>query len=267
MQRLIQNIKKLYVVLATINPAKSLILAGALICSFILLLTGCAAINESMEPTAHVESSVPADLPAYSGPKARISVQRFDVRAAKAGNEIGNGLRDMLATALLESNRFSVLERQELSSIMQEQELSASGAVGKESRIQRGILIGSDLMITGAVTEFEGKASGGGGGLGVGGLIGGVIGGIGATMNKAHIGIDLRIVNVATGEIIAAKKVVGEAKDANIGTIVGGFGGGVFGGAGLGMYKNTPMEKAIRICIGEAVKYLSSAVPPQYYKY
>jgi curli biogenesis system outer membrane secretion channel CsgG len=227
---------------------------------------GCTAINNAMEPTAHEESTAAPEVANYNGPKARIAVQRFDVRAAKANGEIGDGLRDMLATALVQSNHFSVVERQELSSLMQEQELSASGAIEKSTRAKRGALKGADLIITGAVTEFEGHASGGGGGL-LGGMIGGVVGGLGAAMNKAHIGVDLRIVDTSTGEVIAAKKIVGEANDASLGTLLGGFGGGYFGGAGLGMYKNTPMEKAVRICIDEAVKYLIAAIPQQYYKY
>ena len=38
-------------------------------------------------------------------------------------------------------------------------------------------------------------------------------------------------------------------------------------GAGLGAYANTPMEKAIRICIIEAVRYISQTIPASYYKY
>jgi len=38
-------------------------------------------------------------------------------------------------------------------------------------------------------------------------------------------------------------------------------------GAGLSGYANTPLEKAIRVCIIEAVKYISGSVPPGYFKY
>jgi curli biogenesis system outer membrane secretion channel CsgG len=227
---------------------------------------GCASINDAMEPTAHEKSTVVPDLANYNGPKARIAIQRFDVKAAKANGEIGDGLRDMLATALVQSNHFSVVERQELPSLMQEQELSASGATEKSTRIKRGALKSADLIITGTVTEFEDHDTSTGVGV-FGGTISGVVGGLGTVINRAYIGVDLRIVDTSTGEVIAAKKVVGKATDASIGSLVGGFGGGYFGGAGLGMYKNTPMEKAVRICIDEAVKYLIAAVPQKYYKY
>jgi len=35
----------------------------------------------------------------------------------------------------------------------------------------------------------------------------------------------------------------------------------------LGAYANTPMEKAIRICIIEAVRYIAQVIPANYYKY
>jgi curli biogenesis system outer membrane secretion channel CsgG len=240
----------------------SVILCGLMAVS----LTGCATM---MQPTAQIDNNAgAAALPPYSGPKARIAVADFDVKAAKATGEIGSGLREMLITALMNSNRFSVLERQALSAVMQEQELSASGAVQQGAQVQRGQLKAADLIITAAVTEFEPNASGGAAGLGGGGGVGsGILGGIlGAALNKAHMALDIRIVDTSTSEILASTRVQGEASD-----IAGGFMMGFMGswglGTGLGAYANTPMEKAIRICIIEAVRYISQTIPANYYKY
>ena len=35
----------------------------------------------------------------------------------------------------------------------------------------------------------------------------------------------------------------------------------------LGVYNNTPMEKAIRVTIDKAVEYLSSKTPAEYFHY
>jgi len=243
------------------------LLIGTVLSLTILLLTGgCAALEQYTQPKAEAVSAVPASLPPYQGPRARISVTRFDVRAAKANQAIGDGLRDMLATALIQSQRFSVLERQELGAILKEQELSATGAVGKGARVSRGKIKGADLMVVASVTEFEPGAAGTRGGIGGGGWIP-AIAAIGGAVKKAHLAIDLRVINTATSEAVAATKIQGEAKDINLGGIAGGFfGGGALGG-GLQMYSKTPMEKAIRICIGKAVEYLSQAIPHRYYKY
>lgn len=241
----------------------------AIVSIFLLALSfyGCASM---MQPTASVDNNAGAQpLPPYSGPKARIAVADFDVKAAKATGEIGDGLREMLVTALVNSNRFSVVERQALDAVMQEQELSASGAAEQgKGGPQRGKIKTADLVITAAVTEFEPQASGGAAGIGGGGGIGsGILGGLlGAAMNKAHMALDIRIIDTSTSEVITATRVQGQASDIAGGVMAGFFGGWGLG-AGLSAYSNTPMEKAIRICIIEAVRYISQAAPPTYYKY
>jgi curli biogenesis system outer membrane secretion channel CsgG len=210
-----------------------------------------------------------APLPPYSGPKARIAVADFDVKAAKATGEIGTGLREMLLTAMVNSNRFSVLERQQLSAVMQEQELSASGAAQQGAGgPQRGKIKTADLIVTAAVTEFEPAASGGSAGIGGGGgVASGVLGGLlGAAMNKSHMAMDIRIVDTSTSEVLASTRVQGQASDVAGGFMMGFMGSWALGG-GLGAYANTPMEKAIRICIIEAVRYIAQVIPANYYKY
>jgi curli biogenesis system outer membrane secretion channel CsgG len=233
-----------------------------------LSVAGCAALN--LQPTAQVDNNAGTQaMPPYSGPKARIAVADFEVKAAKANYEIGSGLREMLITALVNSNRFSVVERQALSAVMQEQELSASGAAQAGSGPQRGNIRTADLIVTAAVTEFEPQASGGSAGIGGGGGVGsGILGGmLGAALNKAHMALDIRIVDTSTSEVLAATRVQGQASD-----IAGGFMAGLLGtngglGVGLSAYSNTPMEKAIRVCIIEAVRYLSQTISANYYKY
>jgi len=236
----------------------------------IMSLVGCASLQQLMQPTAQVDNNAgAAPLPPYSGPKARIAVADFDVKAAKATGEIGSGLREMLVTALINSSRFSVVERQALAAVMQEQELSASGvAQAGSGGPQRGKIKTADLIVTAAVTEFEPQASGGRAGVGGGGGVGsGILGGLlGAALNKAHMALDIRIVDTSTSEVLAATRVQGQASD-----IAGGIMAGFFGswglGVGLSAYANTPMEKAIRVCIIEAVRYISQTIPANYYKY
>ncbi len=244
---------------------KKLLLAG---CIFLAVtFAGCASL---MQPSAQVDNYAgAAPLPPYSGPRARIAVADFDVKAAKAGGEIGTGLREMLVTALINSSRFSVVERQALNAVMQEQELGASGAAQPGAGgAQRGKIKTADLIITAAVTEFEPEASGGRAGIGGGGGVGsGVLGALlGASLNKAHMALDIRIIDASTSEVLAATRVQGQASDVSGGAL-GGFFGNWALGAGLYGYANTPMEKAIRICIIEGVRYISQTIPANYFKY
>ncbi len=232
-------------------------------------LIGCATLQQMTQPTAQVDNNAGAQsLPPYSGPKARIAVADFDVKAAKATGEIGTGLKEMLVTALINSSRFSVVERQVLNAVMKEQELAASGAAQTGTGAQRGQIKTADLIITAAVTEFEPQASGGSAGIGGGGGIGsGILGGLlGAAMNKAHMALDIRIVDTSTSEVLAATRVQGQATDVSGGIMAGFMGSWALGG-GLSGYANTPMEKAIRICIIEAVRYISQTISANYFKY
>ena len=238
------------------------------ICGFLLM--GASVCYAFLQPTAHVDNNAGASsLPPYAGPKARVAVADFDVKAAQAGGSIGTGLREMLVTALTNSNRFRVVERQVLNAVMQEQELAASGAAqAGAGGAERGKIKTADLIITAAVTEFEPNAKGGAAGIGGGGGVGhGFLGGgIGGALHKAHMAMDIRIIDSSTSEILTSTRVQGEATD-----VGGGIGIGFMGswglGAGLSGYANTPMEKAIRVCIVEAVNYLSQTIPANYYKY
>jgi curli biogenesis system outer membrane secretion channel CsgG len=221
-----------------------------------------------MEPQAKVTSGggpgiQQAQQEAYNGPKARIAVSRFTDRTAKGWwtGQIGDGMAEMLTTSLFNTNRFIVLERQTLKDVIAEQDLGASGRIRKETAAPIGQIEGAELLVTGAVTEFEPGSSGIGGGIGGGSssIIGGILGGI----KKSHIAIDIRVIDTRTSRILAATTVEGKATD--IGGL-GGLAGGHLGG-GLGGWHKQPIEKALRVAIGAAVDFIASQTPAQYYHY
>ena len=208
-----------------------------------------------------------AQAVAYNGPKARIAVSRFKDKTGKGWwtGRIGDGMADQLVTALFNTNRFIVLERQTLGDVLSEQDLGASGRVRQDTAAPIGEIEGAELLVVGAVTEFEGAASGAKGGIG--GFGKGILGGIMGGFKKAHMAIDLRIIDTRTSRIVAATSVEGEATDVNLGGLVGGWGGSGALAGGLGGWKNTPTEKALRLCIKDAVKFVVSKTPQTYYHY
>ena len=197
------------------------------------------------------------------GPKARVAVGDFQVKAAGASIEIGDGLREMLLTALFNNNRFIVLERQAIKDVILEQDLGASGMVKQETAPVLGELEGAEILVYGVVSEFKPDASGGGIDMGMARIP--LKFGMGKS--KSHMAIDLRAVDTSTGRILFAARVEGKASDydTRIGTRVGG--GNTIMPVSLGTYNNTPMEKAIRVCIDRAVEVLGSKVPSHYYHY
>lgn len=209
---------------------------------------------------------------AYNGPKARIAISRFTdkTRSGWYTTGIGDGMADQLATALFNSNRFIVLERRQIKDVLREQDLGASGRVRKDTAAAIGQIEGAELLITGAVTEFERNTSGRGGsiggGSGVGGLLGNIVGSVAGSMKSSHIAIDVRIIDARTSRIVAATSVQGTANDVNLGGALSRYtGNGAFRGA-LSGWEREPIGKALRIAINEAVNFVSSKTPPMYYR-
>ncbi|MDH4184711.1 MAG: CsgG/HfaB family protein, partial [Nitrospinota bacterium] len=170
-------------------------------------------------------------------------------------------LADMLTTSLFNSNRFIVLDRQDHQDVMAEQDLGASGRIKGGTQAPIGQMEGAELLVTAAVTAFKGDAGGVMGGVGV--PVGAGVIGLGGSGKNAYMAIDLKVVDTKTGRLVAATTVEGKSTDWFVG--LGGIIGGVGIPAGIGVYQNTPAEKAIRVCIVKAVEYISSMTPAQYY--
>lgn len=242
---------------------------------YLLALAAFGISLISCAPTATVTSGegpsiAEAQAERYDGPKARLAVGEFTDKTAKGEGEsgwfglygfhfkeIGDGMREMLTTALFNTNRYIVLERQQLDEVLKEQDLAAAGRVKKETAAPTGEIYGADLIITAAVTEFEGSAKGAGGGTRVLGVT------VGGGVKKAHLAIDVRIIDAKTSQIVAAAAVTGSA------TSFGALGGANIGGrlpVALGGWSKTPTEQAIRTCIQKAVEYIVSKTPAEYYR-
>lgn len=200
----------------------------------------------------------------YDGPKARIAVADFEDKMSSAGYyraEYGRGMSDMLATALFNTNRYIVLEREKLQAVIAEQNLGASGRVRRETAAPIGEIEGAELLITAAITGFDPGVAGGGGGLG--GLLGGAFGAIAGSFKRAHVAMDLRVVDTRTSRVVSATNVEGSATGfAGGGALIGGALGGALGG-----FAKTPMETAIREMIQKAVDFVVSKTPQTYYRH
>ncbi len=136
--------------------------------------------------------------------KKRVAVFVFQDKTDKRfrwwdGRSVGDGLADMLTTALVKSGKYIVLERQEIDRLLQEQDLGGSGIVTPESAAKIGKMLGVELAVMGAVTEFGHSKSE------IGGAVKGL--GLGVKSQSATVAVDVRLVNTSTGEILAAEAV------------------------------------------------------------
>ncbi|MFO7892046.1 MAG: CsgG/HfaB family protein [bacterium] len=143
-------------------------------------------------------------LNAFPQLKKRVAVFTFEDKSKHGwhwwnGKPPGEGMADMLTTELVKSGKYRVIERQEIAQLMEEQNMGMTGRVTEQSAAQIGKLLGVELAIMGAVTEFGYSESD------KGGRIKGI--GLGVSSKKATVAIDVRFVNTETGEILAADNV------------------------------------------------------------
>lgn len=136
------------------------------------------------------------------------------------GNQMGaisNQLRDLFTTEIVEKgkNKLRVVERERLNEIRGELNFQQSGEVDVATVQKIGKLLGVKYVMTGKVTRFAYKESGFKTGWGVGALVGRATGDstAGAVAGSVNVKkasftgrLDVRLIEVETGEILGAWK-------------------------------------------------------------
>ncbi|UCE06161.1 MAG: hypothetical protein JSW07_21695 [bacterium] len=108
--------------------------------------------------------------------KPYIAVFPFeDANARTEVAKLGQTLTEMLITALIQGNRFSVMERVQLEKILEEQSLTQTGVIDVETAIEVGKLSGLEGVIVGSISQL-----------------------------KTSIEADARLIEVETGKALAA---------------------------------------------------------------
>lgn len=128
----------------------------------------------------------------FAQAKIRIAVSNFENNSTWGwwGDNLGRAAADELATQLVQTGKYTVIERAQLDAILQEQNLGASGAVTSATAAKVGKLLGVQLLLTGSITAFSIKRT----------SIG--MRGIGGSYSNAESKIDARLVNTDTGEVV-----------------------------------------------------------------
>jgi curli biogenesis system outer membrane secretion channel CsgG len=200
----------------------------------------------------------PASAQSNAGRRPRIAVMDFDYATVHSYSsaifgtdvDIGKGIADLLVTDLVKDGSYSIIERKALDKLMTEQNFSNSNRADPTSAAKLGKLLGVDAILVGSITQFgnETKKTNLGGAGGNWGGFG--LGGIGHSNSKANVGINARLVNVDTGEIIAVAEGVGQSGRSSTSLLGGGGNWHGFGG-GNADFGSSDFQSTI---IGEATK-------------
>ena len=190
--------------------------------------------------------------------KPTVTVYGFESKASSgfwhdAKWDIGTGMGEMLIDALVNTGKFNVVERLNLSDITTEQDLVTGGRVSKKTGAKTGSLKGAEYIVRGTITEFTYKESGAGLGLNIKGF------NLGGSTSEAHIAGIIRIYDATTGEIYASERF--EKKAPASGLTVGYHQSGI--GGNIGGFKQTPLGKATHFAIADMASFISNKIPLQ----
>lgn len=145
------------------------------------------------------ESSAASDV-------IRIGVMRFASRAQGLEQQQAEAITDLFTRMLSNSQSIAVIERDRLDMIGSEHKLNMSGLVDPSTAAELGRLAGCQYILLGAVTQFDKKSQ-----------TTGLLGIIKTTTQEAKVTIDMRVVNVETGEVVLTMAETGTASDQSSG--------------------------------------------------
>ncbi len=191
-------------------------------CATLLLLAAPAFAQKKMTKEEKLKLPRMAILEFKSAPDAW-----HGWRHGGWGNQMGtisNQLRDLFTTEVMEKGRGKIrlVERERLDEIRGELNFQQSGEVDVNTVQKIGKLLGVKYVMTGKVTRFAYKESGFGTGWGVGALVGKVTGNYeaGAVAGSVNVKkasftgrLDIRLIEVETGEILGAWKEEDKTSD------------------------------------------------------
>jgi len=174
------------------------------------------------------------------GAKARVAIMNFENNSTWTwwGDNLGRAAADELTTQLVQTGKFTVVERTQLDALLAEQNLGASGRVTASTAAKVGKLLGVQLVMTGSITQFSIERVSAG------------FRGIGGSYSKAESKLDVRLINTETGEILAVAEGEGNKK----------MGGGYFKGAGA---ERTFDQGAAQEALRPAVEHVVAKVSAQ----
>lgn len=239
----------------------SMAAAQAFVLSAAVAVTACAHTPRSSEPQVDAARSTQAlkKLPRKAGERVAVSIYEF----RSAVSEIPDrGATDMFKTALVQTGQFRVVERARLEQgVLREKQLNAQGlSKGTSAQAQ---LREAQYIFEGAITEANPNQTQRSAAIGVAGAE------FGGGTNKDVIGIDVRIVDVASGDLVDVVTVRKAIASDSVGVSgIGSLIATVRSAAGKTVSPFTPdvrveqkrresLDQALRAVIDEAVAVLS----------
>jgi len=200
--------------------------------------------------------------------KKRVAVLNFDYATVQTwvssifgtNVDVGKGISDLLVQQLVTDGKYSLIERNAIDKILNEQNFANSDRVDSSTAAKIGKILGVDAVVMGSITQFgrddQNKTYGGGALGNYGSKFG--IGGVQKREAKAVVGITARMVDTTTGEILAAVTGTGESQRKGTSLVGAGGGGGSAAGGGYDMTSKNFGETILGEAVHQAVTQVAT---------
>lgn len=196
-----------------------------------LVLVGCGSTAKTTVTKVDGTLNEGVDAPAYNGLKRTVAIARFSNETEyakgafydKENDPVGKQALDILSAKLAATGKFVLLERSDADKIQAELEKAGSSAKGAVA----------DYLIIGSVTEFGRKTTG-------------EVGFVSRSKTQTvEAGVNLRLVDVSSGQVIYSEEGKGQAETSSSTTM---------GMGGVQGYDATLSDKAISAAIEKLVE-------------
>ncbi|MBU2528119.1 CsgG/HfaB family protein [bacterium] len=171
---------------------------AAIVFSLWAFISGCATISVKQAQTISAETETITS--GYTGPKKKVAVIDFENKTRYGARRLGTSASDILVTELGKTGKFILVEREKIGKIVEEQRLGLTGILDSNTAIEIGNLLGVNAIVTGSISQFGVKTT---------------ASDFVITASKQQVAeavVDIRVIDVETGEIIYTDSGKGIAK-------------------------------------------------------
>lgn len=183
--------------------------------------------------------------------KPTIAVIKFENRAPFPLNwDIGDGMREMLVDSLVSTERYRVIERIDIDSILRELQFQRGGATRRGGRVRQGRIQNVQYLVKGTITDFGHMTTSRSflSVLDVFDMLGGT--------KRAIMGMTLHVIEVESGEIMSSLRLEKSVAAKDV-AVRAQYAGMAMGGS---VFYTTPLGRATASVIDEAVREITRVV-------
>jgi curli biogenesis system outer membrane secretion channel CsgG len=165
-----------------------------------LFASSLASDNSVQQNTGAFENSQQSSSLCTGGLKHRAAILSIVNRTTYGQERIGSAVKDMLTTEISKTGCFALVEREQLDKVLAEQALGQTGAIDSSSVPKVGKLLGAEFLLFGSVTQFGVRTEASENLFGD------------SKTQFADAAVDIKMMNVETGEIVLSLTGTGHAK-------------------------------------------------------